>query len=104
MSDLEKAGSSLVRPAPPLRTWDVMETLFVALVADGVFLLTSGLTLLAIVVTHPGAASMSSAQLHALWTQGNLQGAGLIAASLPTIAVLWVAIRKARRGFAEYMP
>jgi membrane protease YdiL (CAAX protease family) len=35
--------------------------------------------------------------------QGRLQGTVLIIASPPTIAVLWIAIRKARREFAEYL-
>jgi membrane protease YdiL (CAAX protease family) len=103
MSDLETAKSARPVSQQPSRTWDFMETLFVVLIADGVFVLTSGIALTVLIHARPGVASMSWAQLHALWSQGNMLGAGLIAGSPPTIAVLWIAIRQARRGFAEYL-
>jgi hypothetical protein len=103
MSDIGRANSPIpVVPQRP-RAWDFMETLLIALVADGVFFLASGLVLTIIMTAHAGAIAMSEAQLHALLTQGNWQGTALIGGSAPAIAVLWIAIRKARREFAEYL-
>jgi len=104
MSDLETANSSVpVSPRPPLRTWDFMETAFVSLIAYGVFALTSGLALGIMLGMQEGAKNLSPAQLDALATQGRWYGAALIIASPLTIAVLWIAIRMARREFAEYL-
>ena len=103
MSDLENVGSPAPISPVQARTWDFLETAFVVLVADGVFTLTAELALTIILLLHDGVRSLSPAQLQALWMQGNCQGAGIIIASPPTIAVLWVAIRMARREFAEYL-
>ena len=80
-----------------------METTFVTLIAYGVFTLTSGLALAFMLAAQYGATTLSPAELQALGVQGRWYGAALIIASLPTIAVLWIAIRIARREFAEYL-
>ena len=73
-----------------------METAFVSLIAYGVYALTSGLALTIMLAMHDGAKTLSSAQIQAY-------GAAYIVASPLTIAVLWIAIRMARRDFAEYL-
>jgi membrane protease YdiL (CAAX protease family) len=95
-------ANSLV-PPPPLRTWDFMETMLISLLAYGAFTLAAGLVLFILVVAYDGANLSSPAQLEALAMQGRWQGAALILASPPAIVVLWIAIRKADRGFAEYL-
>jgi len=80
-----------------------METTFVSLIAEGVFTLTSGLALGIMLGMQEGAKNLSPAQLQALTMQGHWYGAALIVASPFTIAVLWIAIRRARREFAEYL-
>jgi membrane protease YdiL (CAAX protease family) len=94
MSNLENANSPV--PAPPLRTWDFMETAFVSLIAYGVYTLSSGLALAIMLAMQDGAKTLSPAQFQAY-------GAAYIVASPLTIAVLWVAIRMAGRDFAEYL-
>jgi membrane protease YdiL (CAAX protease family) len=81
MSNFENARSSA--PTSPLRTWDFMETTFVGLLAYGAFILT--------------------AELQDLTMQSRSHDAVLILASPSAIAVLWIAIRKADRGFSEYL-
>jgi membrane protease YdiL (CAAX protease family) len=73
----------------PTRTWGFWETAFFGAIAYGVFMLAW----LSLAVLVPEAQA----------TQGRWQGAGLIIGTPPAIAVLWVAIREARRGFAEYL-
>ena len=73
-----------------------METTFVSLIAYGVFALTSGLALAIVLAMYDGVNTSSAAQFQAY-------GAGYIVASPLTIAVLWIAIRMARRDFAEYL-
>jgi|GEM_PF-5267013 uncharacterized protein len=73
-----------------------METAFVSLIAYGVYSLTSGLAFTIVLAMHDGAKTLSSAQIQA-------DGAAYIVASPLTIAVLWIAIRMARRDFAEYL-
>ena len=73
-----------------------METTFVSLIAYGVFALTSGLALAIVLAMYDGANTSSAAQFQAY-------GAGYIVASPLTIAVLWIAVRTARRDFAEYL-
>lgn len=46
---------------------------------------------------------LSSDQIDVLWKQPNWQSVGAIAATPAAIAVLWIAIRKAGRGFTEYL-
>src|SRR5713101_8400510 len=96
MSKLGNANSPVPVSPPPLRTWDFMETAFVSLIAYGVYTLTSGLVLTIMLAMHDGANTSSAAQFQAY-------GAGYIVASPLTIAVLWIAIRMARRDFAEYL-
>jgi membrane protease YdiL (CAAX protease family) len=103
MSNLENANSPAPVSPPPLRTWDFMETALVTLIAYGVFALTSGITLAVMLAMPDGADKLSPVQLQALAMQGRLYGTALIIASPPTIAVLWIAIRMARREFAEYL-
>jgi uncharacterized protein len=73
-----------------------METVFVSLIAYGVYTLTSGLVLTIMLAMHDGAKTLSSAQIQA-------EGVAYIVASPLTIAVLWIAIRMAGRDFAEYL-
>jgi membrane protease YdiL (CAAX protease family) len=46
---------------------------------------------------------LSSEQVDALWKQEHRQGAAVILATPAAIAVLWVAIRRAGREFADYL-
>ena len=80
-----------------------METTFAALVAYGVFGLTSGLSLIIILAMQDGVEKLSPAQFQELAMQGRWYGASLIIACPPTLAVLWVAIRMAGRQFSEYL-
>ncbi len=100
---LGNANSPVPVSSPPLRTWDFMETAFVVLIADCVFSLAGGLAMTLMLSVYGGTKALSPAEFQALWLEGRWQGAGLIAAALPTIAVLWVAIRMAGREFAEYL-
>ncbi len=103
MSDLEDAGPSATGSTPQPRTWDFTETLLVALIADGAFVLTGGLALGFLLAAYGGASTLSAAELQAVWLQGRWQGAGIMLGTPATILVLWIAIRMARRGFAEYL-
>jgi CAAX protease family protein len=73
-----------------------METVFVGLIAYGVYGLTAGLAWAIVLAIHDGANISSAAQFRAY-------GAGYIVACPLTIAVLWIAIRMAHRDFAEYL-
>jgi hypothetical protein len=73
-----------------------METAFVSLIAYSVYSLTARLALGFMLAMYDGAKTLSSAQIQAY-------GAAYIVASPLTIAVLWIAIRMARRDFAEYL-
>jgi membrane protease YdiL (CAAX protease family) len=101
MSDLENANSPVPVSRPPLRTWGFLETAFVSLIAYGVFGLTAGLTLAIMQAPHDGAKTLSPAQAFAM--QEPRYGAAYIVSSLFTVAVLWIAIRMARRDFADYL-
>lgn len=101
--NVRSPSSVSARPPRAPRNWDFMETLFVALLADGAFMLTSGLALTLMLIMHDGAGSLSPAELRSLWLQGNWQGAAVIAGSPPAIAVVWIAVRMAGRDFAEYL-
>jgi uncharacterized protein len=78
-----------------------METLLVALVAYGAYLLIGGLSLKVIFIMQGVAGS--PAELDALAQQGRWQGIPGTIGSLAAIAVLWIAIRKAGREFSEYL-
>jgi CAAX protease family protein len=88
MSNPEPANSRL-RPRP-IRTWGFWETAFFGAIAYGAFMLTAGFALTVLVP-------------EALATQGRWQGIAVIIGTPPAIAVLWGAIREARREFAEYL-
>jgi len=80
-----------------------METAFVTLIAYCVLTLTSGLALMFMVALQDGVATMSPAQFREFASQGRWYGAAITIASPLTIGVLWIAIQKARREFAEYL-
>jgi membrane protease YdiL (CAAX protease family) len=102
MSNLENANAGVPAVSPPLRTWDFLETTFVVLIADGVFILTAQLAMTYMLSMH-GTKALSPAELGALWVEGRWQGAAITVAALPTIAVLWIAVRMTGREFAEYL-
>jgi uncharacterized protein len=100
MSDFENASS----PASPrpLRTWDFMETTFVSLIAYGVFIFASDIFFTIVPAMYDGRA-LSPARLQTWAMQQSLESTALILASPLAIAVLWIAVRMARREFAEYL-
>jgi membrane protease YdiL (CAAX protease family) len=85
------------------KTWDFMETTFVALVAYAVFILTAQFGAKVILLLQYGLADLSYGTFGRIAMKGHWYGAALIIAFVPTLAVLWVAIRKAGRGFDEYL-
>jgi CAAX protease family protein len=105
MSNVEKANPRLPVSSSPPRTWDFFETTLVALIADGVFMLTGWLALALTLSAYRSVCALSPSEMQAAWLgfQGRWQGLYYIGAALPAIAVLWVAIRMAGRGFAEYL-
>jgi uncharacterized protein len=103
MSNLENANARAPVSPPPRWTWGFLETTLVALIADGVFNFAGGFAVALVLSVYEGARTLSPAEFQALGQEGRWQGAGIIAAALPTIAVLWVAIRMAGREFAEYL-
>ena len=96
MSNLENANAPVPGSPPPRRTWDFMETVFVSLIAYGVYTLTAWIVLAIMLSISDGPNTLSP-------TQFGARGAAYILASPLTIAVLWIAIRMARRDFAEYL-
>ena len=105
MSNFESTNSRLPISSPPLRTWDFLETILVVLIADGVFALAGWFAMAFALRAYGGIKALSPAELRAVWLgfQACWQGVYYIGAALPSIAVLWVAIRMAGRGFAEYL-
>jgi hypothetical protein len=103
MSNLENTNARAPVSSPPLRTWDFLETTLVVLIADGVFIFTGGLALTFMLSMREGTSALPPAEFRALLMEGRWHGAYITAGALPTIAVLWVAIRMAGRGFAEYL-
>ena len=81
------------------KTWDFMETTFVALVAYGAYLLVGGLALSALVATQGGALSPVGVEA----IPRGLEFAAAIVGGAATVVVLWIAIRMARRDFSEYL-
>jgi membrane protease YdiL (CAAX protease family) len=71
----------------------------VALITYAAFLFAAQLT---IMLSLP-AFGVSSEQVEVLWKQPHRQGAAVIFATPAAIAVLWIAIRRAGREFAEYL-
>ena len=103
MFEPEGARPPAAASVRPPRTWDFMETLFVALLADAVYFVTATLALLVMLRMQEDAGSLSRAQLHALWTQGNWYGVALVVGCLSAIVVVWIAVRMAGRDFTEYL-
>ncbi|HVX74952.1 MAG TPA: CPBP family intramembrane glutamic endopeptidase [Bradyrhizobium sp.] len=103
MSNLENANTRIPVPSASPRTWDFFETTLVVLIADGVFTLTAEFSLAFMLGLYEGTRALSPEEFQALWVEGRWQGASITVAALPTIAVLWVAVRMAGRGFAEYL-
>jgi uncharacterized protein len=95
MSNLENANSPISVSPSALRTWDFMETMFVGLIAYGVYTLTSGIVL-AMLAAPDAAKILAPDQFQSL-------GIAYIVSSPLAIAVLWIAIRMARRDFVEYL-
>src|SRR5262245_51900884 len=86
------------------KTWDFMETAFVALIAYAVFTLTAGYgATIILLITQGGPQQLTPAQFQELAMQWRWQGVGLIIACPSTIAVVWVAVRIAGRDIAEYL-
>lgn len=81
-------------PAP--KTWDFMETLFVAMIAYAVFSVMGWLAYAVLVALQDGG-SLSPATLQ------RLNNAASILACGPTIAVLWIAVRQTGRELSEYL-
>ena len=101
MSDLGNAHPLGVNPAPRPRTFDFFETLLVALITYGVFLFAGQLT---IMLSLPAfMTGSSSEEVAILWKQQHRQGAAVIVATPIAIAVLWIAIRRVRGEFTEYL-
>jgi uncharacterized protein len=105
MSNFESTNSRLPISSPPLRTWDFFETTLVALIAYGVLTETGWYAAVFAFKAYGSIETYSPAELRAIWLKlhGYWRGFGSIGAAPLTIAVLWVAIRMADRGFAEYL-
>ncbi|MCP3383747.1 CPBP family intramembrane metalloprotease [Bradyrhizobium sp. CCGUVB4N] len=103
MSDLQSAVPPAAGSAPNSRTWDFMETLFVALLADGAFVLTGSVALMLLLAAYGGTKNLTTAEFQAVWEQGRWQASGIILGTPAAIAVLWAAVRIAGRGFADYL-
>jgi membrane protease YdiL (CAAX protease family) len=105
MSNLENADPRIPVKAPLLQPWGFFETMLVVLIADGVFISTAWFALALVLSAYGSMNALSPAELNAAWLglQGRWQGIGLLVATPPTIAVLWIAIRMAGREFAEYL-
>ncbi len=104
MPNLENANSPAPVSPPPVRTWDFMETALVSLIAYGVYALVGGLVSAVMLAMHGGSHTMfTGSNSSADDAAGHWYGAALIVASPATIAVLWIAIRMARREFADYL-
>jgi len=81
-----------------------METTFVGLIAYAVFTLVGGYgAAIILLIAEGGPQKLTPAQFQELAMQWRWQGVALIIACPSTIAVLWVAIRKAGREFTEYL-
>ena len=104
MSNHPNGNPPVTARARPPKTWDFMETTFVALIAYAVFSFVSGLAAgVAILAAHGGPHDPTPAQYRELAMQWRWHGVGLIIACPFTIAVVWVAVRMAGRGVAEYL-
>ena len=103
MSNLLNNGRPAATARSP-RTWNFVETTFVALIAYAVFALTGGPGAYVIVLfSQDDVQKLSSTQFQELLLQQRWMGVALMVACPPTLAVLWVAIGMAHREFAEYL-
>jgi uncharacterized protein len=89
-----------VRAPEAPRTLDFFETLGFALLAYAAFAIGGWLTLVVLVVVHNVPSTVSSAELS---KQGYLHAAALLGALPCVLAVIWIAVRRARRQFSEYL-
>jgi membrane protease YdiL (CAAX protease family) len=96
MSDSYNSNRPVTTKARAPKTWDFMETLFVALVAYAVYEGMGSLAYDALVAIYD-SAPRSSALLRTLDEAATLLACGA------TIAVLWAATRMAGREFTEYL-
>ena len=103
MPDPHNSNPPVTAKARTPKTWDFMETAFVALVVYAVFTLTGGYATAIILLVTQGGLQITPAQFQELAMQWRWQGVGLIIACPSTIAVVWVAVRMAGLDFAEYL-
>lgn len=103
MSDSHDSDPLVTAKARAPKTWDFMETTLVALIGYAVFILTAQFGAKVILLLQYGMGDLSYSQFGRIAMKGHWYGAALIIAFAPTLAVLWVAIRMARRQFAEYL-
>ena len=103
MSNPHDGSPPVTAKARPPKTWDFMETAFVALILYAVFLLTARLGIRMILSLEYGLEDGSPARFRALAMRGYWYGAALMIAFAPVLALLWVAVRMAGRKFTEYL-
>src|SRR5690242_21680449 len=94
MTDPQNSNPPVWAKAPAPKTWDFMETLFVALVAYAVHEGMGSLAYDALVAMYDSAPRSPAAL-------GSLDEAASLLACGATIAVLWAATRMAGRDFTE---
>jgi membrane protease YdiL (CAAX protease family) len=102
MPDLQNSNPPAAAVRSP-RTWDFMETTFVALIAYAVLVLTVDHSVDVILSMQKGVEKLTPAQYEQLAMQGRWSGAALIIACPATLAVLWIGTRRAGRQFSEYL-
>jgi membrane protease YdiL (CAAX protease family) len=102
MSSFE-SGNSPGPMSSSSRTWGFLDTTFIGFLAFIVFAASYELTINFLVSAQDRSAKLSPIQLDALSAQGRWVGIALVVGCPPAIAVLWIAIRKIGRGFAEYL-
>src|SRR5215475_13122407 len=96
MSDHHNSHPPVTAKARAPKTWDFMETLFVALVAYAVY---EGMGSLA----YDALVAMYDSTPHSPAVLRTLDEAASLLACGATIAVLWAATRMAGRDFTEYL-
>jgi hypothetical protein len=92
----------LVTPRLP-RTWYFWGTTILGSLAHGAMLLAQVVVLVAAALFRFGGADMPETQVKAFMHQGDTIAVATIVASPVMLAVLWMAIRLARRRFASYL-
>src|SRR2546429_146390 len=86
MSDLQNSNQPVSATSRAPKTWDFMETTFVALIAYAVLVLTVDLSVDVILSMQDGVEKLTPAQLEQLAMQGRWHGAALIIACPTTLA------------------